>query len=100
VLMPADGMRAAASRNWDSALPLRQLASTLAKDHGNGKVGLVRRHRMTCSEVQFAISARSNRGIRPSLFGYAPPTPRRPEERAKGAPRRMERVTPTEIDTV
>ena len=38
VLMPADGMRAVASRNWDSALPLRQLAQTLADDHGNGKV--------------------------------------------------------------
>jgi len=39
VLMPADGTRAAASRNWDSALPLRQLTPTLAGDRGNGKVG-------------------------------------------------------------
>jgi hypothetical protein len=37
-MMPADGMYATASPYWDSALPLRQLAVTLANDHGNGKV--------------------------------------------------------------
>ena len=36
--MPADGTPAAASRNWDSALPLRQLAPTLLKDRDDGKV--------------------------------------------------------------
>src|ERR1700683_222591 len=37
LIMPADGMRAVASPNWDSALPLRQLAFTLPKDRDNGK---------------------------------------------------------------